>query len=247
MKFLKVLIIILVFSMNTYADTIYYLIKIPNLEMININTGNQIKTFKAKKYFKVGIKDNSVECYSTNDTLLKKRYNLIRENLRAYNDDFLSKINLKFVVLCEDLKVASIPALGVPNHPLKTIIININTDDYKLSRVIHHEIFHIINDQYKELFNYDKWRDFNSKGFKYQNCSTCTDKFGMELLKEKVGFLSEYSQSTTGEDMAEIFSFLMTKNIELKELLEKDNILKKKINFIKSNILLIDKDFKFNS
>ena len=39
----------------------------------------------------------------------------------------------------------------------------------------------------------------------------------------------------------------MTKNIELKEVLEKDNILKKKINFIKSNILLIDKDFKFNS
>ena len=246
MKFLKVLIIILVFSMNTYADSIYYLIKIPNLEMININTGNQIKTFKAKKYFKVGIKDNSVECYSTNDTLLKKRYNLIRENLRTYNDDFLSKINLKFVVLCEDLKVASIPALGVPNHPLKTIIININTDDYKLSRVIHHEIFHIINDQYKELFNYDKWRNLNSKNFQYQNCSTCTDKLGMELLKSNKGFLSEYSQSTTREDMAEVYSFLMTESIELKKVIQKDIILKRKINFIKSSILLIDKSFKFN-
>ena len=246
MKFLKVLIIFLVFGLNVYADSIYYLIKIPNLEMINVNTGNQIKTFKTKKYFKVGINDNSVECYSSSDTLLKNRYNIIRENLSVYNDDFLSKINLKFVVLCEDLEVASIPALGVPNHSLKTIIININTDEYKLSRVIHHEIFHIINDQYKELFNYNKWRDLNSKDFRYQNCSTCTDKFGMDLLKVKEGFLSEYSQSTIGEDMAEIYSFLMTKNIELKKVVQKDNILKKKINFIKSNILLIDKSFKFN-
>ena len=246
MKFLNVLIIFLVFSINVCADSIYYLIKIPNLEIININTSNQIKTFKTKKYFNVGIKDNSVECYSPSNKSLKDKHNLIRENLNMYNDDFLNKIKLKFVVLCKDLEVASIPALGVPNHPLKTIIINISTDDYKLSRVIHHEIFHIINDQYKELFNYDKWRNLNSKNFQYQNCSTCTDKLGMELLKSNKGFLSEYSQSTTREDMAEVYSFLMTESIELKKVIQKDIILKRKINFIKSSILLIDKSFKFN-
>ena len=247
MKYLKVLIIFLILGVNVYADSIYYLIKIPNLEIININTGNKIKTFKTNKYFNVGIRDNNVECYSPSDKLLKNSYNLIIENLSMYNDDFLNKIKLRFVVLCKDLEVASIPALGIPNLPLKTIIININTDDYKLSRVIHHEIFHIINDRFKELFNYNKWRDLNSKDFQYQNCSTCTDKFGMELLKTKKGFLSEYSQSTIGEDMAEIYSFLMTKNIELKKVVQKDNILEKKINFIRSNLLLIDKNFKFNS
>ena len=247
MKYLKVLTIFLIFGVNVYADSIHYLIKIPNLEIININTGNKIKTFKTNKYFNVGIRDNNVECYSPSDKLLKNSYNLIIENLSMYNDDFLNKIKLRFVVLCKDLEVASIPALGIPNHPLKTIIININTDDYKLSRVIHHEIFHIINDRFKELFNYNKWRDLNSKDFQYQNCSTCTDKFGMELLRTKKGFLSEYSQSTIGEDMAEIYSFLMTKNIELKKVVQKDNILEKKINFIRSNLLLIDKNFKFNS
>ena len=45
--------------------------------------------------------------------------------------------------------------------------------------------------------------------------------------------------------MAETFSFLMIKNTELKMKLQNDNILKKKINFIKTNILLIDKNFKF--
>ena len=67
----------------------------------------------------------------------------------------------------------------------------------------------------------------------------------MKLLKEKKGFLSEYSQSTIGEDMAETFSFLMIENSELRIKLQNDDNLKKKINFIKSNIQLIDQNFKF--
>ena len=246
MKFIKLLIIVLFLSTNTIADTIYYLLKIPNLEIIDVENNNSIKTFKAKKYFKVGIKDNNVECYSPSNLLIKEKQKLIRESIDLYSNEFLNKINLKFIVLCKDLEVASIPTLGIPNHPLKTIIVNINTNDYKLSRTIHHEIFHIINDQYKKLFDHEKWKKFNHKNFKYQSCSTCTDKFGMKLLKEKKGFLSEYSQSTVGEDMAETFSFLMIKNSEFNKIVQDDIILKKKINFIKSNILLIDQNFKFN-
>ena len=245
MKLIKILIIVLFFSSNVLADTINYLLKIPNLEIIDVENNNRIKTFKAKKYFKVGIKDNNVECYSPSNQLVKEKQKLIKESLDLYTNEFLTKINLRFIVLCKDLEVASIPALGVPNHPLKTIIVNINTGDYKLSRTIHHEIFHIINDQYRELFDYEKWKKFNSENFKYQSCSTCTDKFGMKLLREKKGFLSEYSQSTVGEDMAETFSFLMIKNSGLKKKLQNDDNLKKKVNFIKLNIQLIDKNFKF--
>ena len=67
----------------------------------------------------------------------------------------------------------------------------------------------------------------------------------LKLLREKKGFLSEYSQSTVGEDMAETFSFLMIENSELRIKLQNDDNLKKKINFIKSNIQLIDQNFKF--
>ena len=185
MKLIKILTIVLFFSTNVLADTIYYLLRIPNLEMVNFENNNQIKTFKAKKYFNVGIKNNNVECYNPNNQLIKEKQNLIRENIDLYSNFFLNKINLRFLVLCKDLEVASIPALGIPNHSLKTIIINIDTDNYKLSRTIHHEIFHIINDQYIELFDYEEWKKFNSEDFRYQSCSTCTDKFGMKLLKKK--------------------------------------------------------------
>ena len=46
--------------------------------------------------------------------------------------------------------------------------------------------------------------------------------------------------------MAETFSFLMIKNSKFEKIVQDDIILKKKINFIKSNILLIDQNFKFN-
>ena len=47
------------------------------------------------------------------------------ENFNKYNSDFLKKINLKYVVLCENLSVSEIDAGGVPNHRMKTLIINI--------------------------------------------------------------------------------------------------------------------------
>ena len=92
MKLIKILIIVLFFSTNVLADTIYYLLKIPNLEMVDFENNNQIKTFKAKKYFNVGIKNNNVECYNPNNQLIKEKQNLIRENIDLYSNFFLNKI-----------------------------------------------------------------------------------------------------------------------------------------------------------
>ena len=52
--------------------------------------------------------------------------------------------------------------------------------------------------------------------------------------------------STASEDMAEIFSFLMTKKNSIKIKNLKDIILINKISFIKKKILKIDDKFKFN-
>ena len=247
MKFTKILIIILFFSTSVFADTIFYLLKIPNLEIIDFKNSNKINILKSKEYFKVGINDNNVECYGPENKLIKEKENIIRKNINLYSDVFLNKINLKFIVICKDLKVASIPALGVPNHLLKTIIININTDNYKLTRTIHHEIFHVIHNQYSNTFKTTEWESLNSNQFIYSDCSTCADKYGMELIENKKGFLSEYSQSTPSEDMAETYSFLILNDAKTKKVILNDGILINKINYIKSKIYKIDESFKFDS
>ena len=122
---------------------------------------------------------------------------------------------------------------------MKTLILDIKFDEKYFERVIHHEVFHIINDSFKEIFDEKVWSEFNVKNFKYAKCSTCTDKIGLDTYKKTEGFFTEYSRSTASEDMAEVFSHLMIDsnpdNI--------DPILEKKIQFIKNNLLKIDENF----
>ena len=92
---------------------------------------------------------------------------------------------------------------------MKTLILDIKFNEKYFERVIHHEVFHIINDSFKEIFDEKVWSEFNVKNFKYAECSTCTDKIGLDTYKKTEGFFTEYSRSTASEDMAEVFSHLM--------------------------------------
>jgi hypothetical protein len=225
-------------TFQVHANTIYNLIKIPNLEIYETNTPNKLRYLYAKQPFTIGV-DNNINCYNSEKKILDKKYKIIKKNLDKYDQKFLKKINLKYIVLCEDLSISKINTAGIPDNVMKTLILDIKFNEKYFERVIHHEVFHIINDSYKELFNEKLWSNFNLKEFKYAECSTCTDKLGLDTYKKTDGFFTEYSRSTASEDMAEVFSHLMIKS----NLNDIDPILKKKIQFIKLNLLKIDQSF----
>ena len=236
MKIFKTVIIFFILISWASANTIYNLIKIPNLEIYSINSPTGIKYLKPYKAFQVGIRNNNVSCFDVKDGNIDKIFPLIDKNFKKYDETFLKKINLKYVVLCENLSVAGIGAAGVPNYLMKTLILDINFEKEYFERVLHHEIFHIINDNFKELFEEKEWINFNNKDFKYAECSTCSDKLGLSLFEKTNGFLTEYSQSIPSEDMAEVYSFLITNKIDIKNKSKKDSILFNKIKFIESGI-----------
>ena len=223
---------------QSQADTIYNLIKIPNLEIYEINTSNKLRYLYAKQPFTIGV-DNNINCFNSEKKALDKKYEMIQKNLNRYNQKFLKKINLKYIVLCEDLSISNINTAGIPDNVMKTLILDIRFDEKYFERVIHHEVFHIINDSYKEIFDEKVWSNFNVKNFRYAECSTCTDKLGLDTYSNTEGFFTEYSQSTASEDMAEVFSHLMIGS----DLSNNDPILNKKIQFIKNNLLKIDENF----
>jgi len=128
---------------------------------------------------------------------------------------------------------------------MKTLIIDINFNKKYFERIIHHEIFHIINDGFKDYFIESEWKSFNPKNFKYAECSTCSDRVNLSTIKKTSGFLTEYSMSTASEDMAEVFSFLIYGKKKVDEKSYNDPILKKKTSFIKKNILKISNNFSF--
>ena len=238
MSLIRLIILSLFIFTQTQADTIYNLIKIPNLEIYDIKTPNKLRYLYAKQPFTIGV-DNNINCYDSKRETLDQKYQIIQKNLNRYDQKFLKKINLKYIVLCEDLSISKINTAGIPDNIMKTLILDVKFNEDYFERVIHHEVFHIINDSFKQLFDEEIWSNFNIKEFKYAKCSTCTDKLGLNTYTNTKGFFSEYSQSTASEDMAEVFSHMMM-GVNLKNL---DPILEKKINFIKTNIKKIDQNF----
>ncbi len=238
MNLIRLILLSLFIFTQSQADTIYNLIKIPNLEIYEINNSNKLRYLYAKQPFTIGV-DNNINCFSSEKKVLDEKYKIIQKNLDRYNQKFLKKINLKYIVLCEDLSISNINTAGIPDNVMKTLILDVKFNEKYFERVIHHEVFHIINDSFKEIFDKKVWSEFNIKNFKYAECSTCTDKIGLDTYKKTEGFFTEYSRSTASEDMAEVFSHLM---IGLRPN-NRDPILEKKIQFIKNNLLKIDKNF----
>ena len=238
MSIIRLITLSLFIFTQTQADTIYNLIKIPNLEIYDIKTPNKLRYLYAKKPFTLGVEKN-IKCYNSKKNILNQKYEIIKKNLNRYSQEFLKKINLKYIVMCEDLSISNINTAGIPDNIMKTLILDVKFNENYFERVIHHEVFHIINDTFKELFDEKVWSNFNVKEFQYAECSTCTDKLGLDTYTKTNGFFTEYSQSTASEDMAEVFSHLM---IGL-NLDNPDPILKKKIQFIKINLLKIDQNF----
>ena len=238
MNLIRLILISLFIFTQLQADTIYNLIKIPNLEIYEINKSNKLRYLYAKQPFTIGV-DNNINCFSSEKKVLNEKYKIIQKNLDRYNQKFLKKINLKYIVLCEDLSISNINTAGIPDNVMKTLILDVKFNEKYFERVIHHEVFHIINDSFKEVFDEKVWSNFNVKNFKYAECSTCTDKVGLDTYKKTEGFFTEYSRSTASEDMAEVFSHLMIGSSPKNN----DPILEKKIQFIKDNLLTIDENF----
>ena len=240
MKVFKLVLISFFLITSANSNSIYNLIKIPNLEIYKLKTPNKLKYFYATKPFRLGIQKN-IACTNSDQKTYDEKYQIISKNLNRYSKEFLRKINLRYVVMCENLSISGINTAGIPDHIMKTLIIDIKFNEKYFERVLHHELFHIINDSFKELFNEDEWKKFNKPNFKYADCSTCSRKLGLETYKDTNGFFTEYSMTIPSEDMAEVYSHLISGDYKNSN----DEILNKKIKFIKDKLKEIDNSFIF--
>ena len=243
MRILLILISI-AFITAVKADEIYNLIKIPNLDIYKIETKNKIRYLNTNNDFRIGLEKN-ITCSRTNSTNLNKKFLLIEKNLNNYSSSFLKKNNIKYLVMCENLFISNINTGGIPDTKKRTLIIDINFNPKYFERMIHHEIFHMIQKSNSKYFDEEKWVSLNKEDFEYAKCSTCSDRLNLDLYKKTEGFLTEYSKSIPSEDMAEVFSFLMIDKALVEDKSNDDMILKNKINFIKLSLSKIDESFKF--
>ena len=238
---MRILILFLLCLNISYvkADEIYNLLKIPNLEIYKLKSENNIRYLNTKGDFKIGVNDN-IKCNKVNQKNLIDKFSVIEKNLNYYNSKFLKNISLKYIVLCEDLYISDINTGGIPDTKKRTLILDINFNPKYFERMIHHEIFHMIQNSFSNNFNENIFSSFNSSDFDYAECSTCSDRLNLDLYQNTNGFLTEYSKSIPSEDMAEIFSYLMTDENKINEIIEEDQILRNKVGFIRQGLSKID-------
>ena len=245
MNLIRAVLLLIIFITPVKANTIYNLIKIPNLEIYEINTKNKLKYFYAVRPFRLGTQKNIV-CSNPNKKDLDAKYKIIHKNLSRYSYNYLKKINLKYIVMCKNLSISELYTAGIPDNVMKTLILDIKFNENYFERVIHHEVFHVMHLQHKKVFNEEEWIKFNNSNFKYAECSTCTENIGLEQYKETKGFFTEYSKSTASEDMAEVYSHMIfLKEKEINQIRKSDPILNNKISYIENKIKEIDKTFTF--
>ena len=240
MRIFKLVLISFFLFTSANSNSIYNLIKIPNLEIYELKTPNKLKYFYATKPFRLGIQKN-IACTNSDQKTYDEKYQIISKNLNRYSKEFLRKINLRYIVMCENLSISGINTAGIPDHIMKTLIIDLKFNEKYFERVLHHELFHIINAGFKDLFNEDEWKKYNEPNFKYADCSTCSKKLGLDTYKNTNGFFTEYSMTIPSEDMAEVFSHLIIGNYKDSN----DEILNKKIKFIQNKLKEIDNTFIF--
>ena len=245
MKLNFYIVLILLLSFAAKADQILELIKIPNLTLHKLENKSSLAYFKPTRDFFVGSSFKSVSCKKNRSQNFNEKYLEAQRSFDRYNDNFFKKIKLKYIVLCSELEIAGIPALGFANPEMKTLILNTNSNNLNFIRVLHHEVFHIIEHNFNDYFSNNSWSDLNTKEFKYSACSTCSNKYSLEKIYNSKGFVSEYAKSTISEDMAETFSFMMSNNNLILDMVNKDEILNKKVKKIKNIVKKLDVNHQF--
>ena len=127
MKIFKLILISFFLITSANSNSIYNLIKIPNLEIYELKTPNKLKYLYAKKPFRLGVQKN-IACSNSDKRTYDEKYQIISNNLKKYSKEFLKKINLKYIVMCEDLSISGINTAGIPDHLMKTLILDLKFD-----------------------------------------------------------------------------------------------------------------------
>ena len=72
MNIIRSFLLFFLLTFQVQANTIYNLIKIPNLEIYEINTTNKLRYLYAKQPFTIGV-DNNINCFNSEKKILDEK------------------------------------------------------------------------------------------------------------------------------------------------------------------------------
>lgn len=180
---------------------------------------------------------------------------LFDEEFSKYPLEFLNKTRLKGVSFVRYLSFGGQVRTAVPDHIRELLFYDFARGRYDKTyqrHVIHHEFYHMIEDELNKL-NYGKvadttWLEFHKPDNPYGlgGASIQGNSNAFPFTHPEQGFVNLYSKSALGEDKSEVFAGLFIKEeyVKIMGWIKKDKILYNKVKFMKS--FLKDQNTNFN-
>jgi hypothetical protein len=178
---------------------------------------------------------------------------LLRNEFSLYSKDVIRACGLQRVILCQDLtgserRLAGLAELGL--WLIGSLVLDADLlqrhDDFA-REVFHHELFHAI-DYRDDLSHYvdTDWSHLNAAGFRYNADLAFRDMppfDDRDIAATEAGFLNTYSTQNPYEDKAVIYSNLVVRHSETVAKAAGDEILARKIGYMKSLLKSFDPSF----
>jgi len=187
--------------------------------------------------------DLKYENLADDDSFLPKYLEIFNSEFNKYSQEFIKITNLKTVAFVKKLTVEGQERAAAPDYYKEILFLDIylgNYDEQYQRHVIHHEFYHMIEEQLNGNAYYKdpNWAAFNPTDFSYGNGGKYErGDNAFPLTHPKPGFINIYSQSALEEDKAEIYATLFIKDEGdkvAKWIKEGDSILENKVNYMKT-------------
>jgi hypothetical protein len=175
------------------------------------------------------------------DSFLPKYLGYFNSEFNKYSVDFVKITNLKTIAFVKNLAVDGQVRAAAPDYYKEILFLDIyegNYDEVYQRHVIHHEFYHMIEEQLNgdAYYKDPAWAAFNTEGFNYGKGGKFErGENAFPFTHPQTGFINIYSMSALEEDKAEIYAALFTDGE--KEKLEKwikegDTVLENKVRYL---------------
>jgi hypothetical protein len=159
-----------------------------------------------------------------------------------YPPTLLAATNVRHVALCRTIDVGDgeMAPAGMALLDQQRILVNVGVfedtaDGFTIDRVIHHELFHLL-DYAGDHYDIDsEWTVLNPKGFAYVDPEKLYRE--RELSPDRPrGFVRSYATQNEAEDRASTFELIVGRPAEVCAMAAADPIVAKKIALIKKRV-----------
>ena len=191
----------------------------------------------------------------------KQFIHLVREELCSYPEQIVAKLSVEHIYVLDTFTFRGAKIAGQAFSWLPRISFGYGLSSFDpktpsskefFLRTIHHELFHLIDNQFSveggPIFG-SNWNSSNEESFTYrlgQPKELDQPAFYKENIK-RTGFAERYGMNVASEDRASIYGRMMTEDKSFFEQLESDKILKEKTEKIFQFFQLIKQDLAIDS